>query len=207
MTPLVRPAFRISLALIATLAFAAGCGNEIGDSCSISTDCSPRGDRICDRASPGGYCTVLGCDYDTCPEESVCVRFFPSAVTSQPCASNTDCTPDELCTLAGTCAPRTAELRYCMKSCGDNGDCRGKYECRDRDLMIEHGGEPVLAPDDTRSDLPKFCAPAPVDDVEPSPDPRRPDGGPVDAGAPDASPPDAGAPDASAPDASAPDAA
>lgn len=146
--------------LAALVLLVAGCGNEIGDSCSINTDCSPTGDRRCDQNSPGGYCTILGCDHDTCPDESVCVRFFPSAQTSTSCTTDADCTADELCSLAGTCALRSAEVRYCMKTCGDNGDCREKYECRDRELMIDHGGEPVLPPGDSLGDNPqRFCAP------------------------------------------------
>ena len=74
-----------------------------------------------------------------------------------------DCSLDELCALTGFCVPRSAEVRYCMRRCDSDSDCRGGYECRDLDLMIEHGGEPVLAPGvgiDTSA--PKFCAPAPA---------------------------------------------
>jgi hypothetical protein len=147
---------------------AAGCGNEIGDSCGISSDCSPNGDRICDIQSPGGYCTIQGCDHDSCPEESICVRFFTVAQTNLPCDPSVDdpqaagCTVDEFCTLAGYCVPATAEQRYCMRTCGDTGDCRDGYECRDMALMVEHGGEPVLDPDrDPPAELPAFCAAAP----------------------------------------------
>lgn len=148
----------------------AGCGSEIGDSCSNSLDCSPNRDRTCERStsSPGGYCTVVGCDYGTCPDEAVCVRFF-SSVSSKTCDPATEdidddrCSPDELCTLAGTCEPRQAEIRYCMRRCGDQGDCREDYECRDQELMLAHGGEPVSAPGTPRGDyLPAFCAVAPA---------------------------------------------
>jgi hypothetical protein len=163
MSPLVRPIVRHSLLLsVLTVALlgAAGCGDEIGDSCSISSDCSAQGDRICDRNSPDGYCTILGCDFDTCPEEAICVRFFPAAQTDISCENDTDCTVDELCALGGFCVPRSAEVRYCMKTCGGNGDCRNDYECRDEGLMIAHGGEPVLDPSKNQSELPRFCAPA-----------------------------------------------
>ena len=87
--------------LLAALAMA-GCQQHIGDSCSNSTDCSPTGERQCDLAQPGGYCTVFSCDPDTCPE-GVCVewRFIPS---------------------------RTAET-WCMKTCNDDGNCRSEYSC------------------------------------------------------------------------------
>ena len=75
-----------------------GCAPHIGDSCKSSTDCSINGDRICDFASPGGYCTVQGCDPDTCPGGSVCVewRYDP---------------------------PRTSQT-YCMDACGTSHTCR-----------------------------------------------------------------------------------
>ena len=148
----------------------AACGSEIGDSCSTYSDCSPNGDRVCDFSQVDGYCTVLGCDYDTCPEEAVCVRFFVGDFDNRDCDPATedlldsdatdDCSFDELCTIAAKCVPRSAELRYCMRKC--DGDCRDGYECRDRDLMIEHGGEPVLPPGERPGDdLQRFCASAP----------------------------------------------
>ena len=162
------PAKRFLLHLpLAALLFAVGCGNEIGDSCSVSTDCSTSGTRICDRSQPDGYCTVIGCDHDTCPEESVCVRFFGSVMTNLPCVAETeddttdDCAPEEVCTLGGQCAPRSAETRFCMKTCETTGDCRDEYECRNEDLMRQHGGEPVPTPTG-QGDLEPFCAPAPL---------------------------------------------
>jgi hypothetical protein len=157
------PTLRTGIPLVfAALLLAAGCGNSIGDSCALSTDCSPQGDRQCDLSSPGGYCTVIGCAYDTCPEDSICVRFFSSAAVNRTCDSDSDCSPDELCTLGKTCVPRSSEIRYCMKTCGNNGDCRDKYECRNEELMRQHGGEPVAKPGEALPDnLTSFCAPAP----------------------------------------------
>src|SRR5690606_14870751 len=42
-TPL--PAF----ALAALTALGAACGEQIGDECALSSDCSPQGDRVCDE--------------------------------------------------------------------------------------------------------------------------------------------------------------
>jgi len=155
--------------VLTVVALAVGCGDQIGDSCSISTDCTNAGDRYCDPSSPGGYCTIAGCDYDTCPNEAVCVRFFSTATSDRPCDSATedistdDCTIDEICTLAGHCVSRNAETRFCMLTCGSSGDCRTEYECRDEDLMKLHGGQPVIDPDATVTDEPQaFCAPAPL---------------------------------------------
>ncbi len=160
-----------AVALFSTLLITTACGDKIGDSCSISTDCSAQGERICDGSSPDGYCTIAGCDFGTCPDEAVCVRFFGGVVDeSQPCDPRTedrttdDCGPDDLCTLAGTCIPRSAERRFCMLKCDSGGDCRDEYECRTEALMREHGGEPVpKAGEALGTDIQSFCA------VEPQP--------------------------------------
>lgn len=153
---------RSALVMIALLA--AGCGSEIGDSCIVSSDCSPNGDRYCDTAPKGGYCTIVGCDYNTCPSEGTCVRFFTGSFQNATCSDSSQCTLDELCTLPGFCAPRSAEIRYCMRKCDSDSDCRDGYECRDYKKMVEHGGEPVLAPGDTvdPKHVTKFCAQKPA---------------------------------------------
>jgi len=176
------PPFRAIAAALLLLVTSSACGDEIGDECALSTDCSNNGDRICDTNSPGGYCTILGCDFDTCPDEAVCVRFFPGVTSNRRCDPDGDgeffcddkdqcCTANEECTLrlevdgniqGGYCMPRTAEVRYCMRACTRNGDCRDGYECRNVDRMTRHGGEPVRDPDDTSGDLQSFCAPAPL---------------------------------------------
>jgi hypothetical protein len=152
--------------LIAILA--AGCGTQIGDSCIVSSDCALDGTRTCDISLLSGYCTILGCDYDTCPGEAACIRFFDGGFTNRPCNFATenittdDCSVDELCSLENLCVPRSAEQRFCMKKCNSNSDCRDGYECRDLELMEAHGGEPVLAPGSVvdESTAPKFCGPA-----------------------------------------------
>lgn len=141
------------------------CGKEIGDACSIAADCDPNGGRMCDPdpSSPGGYCTILGCDYSTCPDNSACIRFFTGNFTNKPCTKENEammCTLDELCSIVGNCVPRSSEVRYCMRTCGSDGDCRDGYECRDFDVMKAHGGEPVLAPGTPvdEAHAPRFCA-------------------------------------------------
>lgn len=147
----------------------AGCADEIGDECSLSSDCAADGSRFCDNTQPSGYCTVVGCDYNTCPEESECVRFFTGSFANRTCDPSTEdlgtdmCAPDEVCAIDGRCAPSASELRFCMRKCSDNGDCRSGYECRTLELMRSHGGEPVVAPGETLGDNPdKFCAEAPA---------------------------------------------
>lgn len=158
---------------------AAGCGKEIGDDCSFSVDCDPNGERICDVSSQDGYCTIQGCDYYTCPEEAVCVQFFTGSFANKTCdplatvdecaaedrtvtdptAPRRCCGFDELCAVDGQCVPRASEFRYCMRQCGNDGDCREGYECRDLARMIEHGGQPLLSPGKLVDEsAPKFCA-------------------------------------------------
>lgn len=166
---------------------AAGCGQQVGDSCIVSSDCAIDGSRSCDRSMREGYCTIVGCDYNTCPGEAACVRYFSGGFANRPCDPATedrgsdptdDCSLDELCSLASECVPRSAESRFCMKKCDSVKDCRDGYECRDLGLMTAHGGEPVLAPyvpgpndplveaaqhyQKRLEDAPKFCAMAPT---------------------------------------------
>jgi hypothetical protein len=141
----------------------AGCGKEIGDACVVSSDCSPNGDRMCDISQKEGYCTVMGCDYSTCPEEAACIRFFTGSFANKTCENSPDeCSLDELCDLNKHCVPESSEVRYCMKTCETSDDCRDGYECRTLELMKVHGGEPVLAPgQEVDASAPKFCAIAP----------------------------------------------
>jgi hypothetical protein len=158
---------RAALVMSALLALAslAACGKEIGDSCAFDTDCDSNGTRTCVDATAGygGYCSILGCDYSTCPDEAVCIRFFTGGFSNRACTNDMACDADELCAIEGHCVPRSSEVRYCMKTCGDNGDCRDGYECRDFALAREHGGQAVLAPPTqlTKDTAPKFCAVAP----------------------------------------------
>src|SRR5437773_953709 len=98
--------------MAAAVPLLAACGKKIGDECQTSVDCSPNGDRSCDRSQPGGYCTIDGCDQRSCPEDSVCVRFFPGKFLTMACVAATedlpggtnDCSADEICLDEGRCA-------------------------------------------------------------------------------------------------------
>lgn len=101
------------VAVLALAAVAVGCKPKIGDSCSISTDCSINGDRLCDTTQPGGYCTMFNCEPGTCPiDEAVCVAFYDT-ICQDPRAT-----------------PRF-ERTFCMARCDDDSDCRGGYACID----------------------------------------------------------------------------
>jgi hypothetical protein len=166
----MRPPMRLLIVLALVAITGIGCGKEIGDACIVATDCDPSGVRMCDPppGSKEGYCTIQGCDYNTCPEEATCVRFFTGEIENTTCVFETegketfDCSLDELCDLNDHCVPRASEVRYCMRKCDNNGDCRDGYECRTLELMMAHGGEPVLAPGvPVDNSAPKFCAAKP----------------------------------------------
>jgi hypothetical protein len=145
------------VALLFSVALSVGCGHNIGDSCTTNVDCDPTGIRFCDTASPGGYCTIDGCDVDTCPSGSVCVRFF-TQIANAPCTftpigapRNNDCPIDQICVCdnsvdgncidnTGHCAPLSSEHRWCQHACTSDGDCRVGYACRTSGTL---GGEPV----------------------------------------------------------------
>jgi hypothetical protein len=101
--------------LVVAVAALAGCKPQIGDSCSVSTDCSSVGDRLCDTTQPGGYCTIFNCEPGTCPDEAICIAFQTN--TSAVC-------PDP---QAGSRLRRT----FCLRNCEGDGDCRGGYSCVD----------------------------------------------------------------------------
>lgn len=114
-----------------TLGLLAGCASpEIGDSCETTYDCDIQQKRFCDTTQPEGYCTLGGCEKNTCPEDSFCILFRPE--------------PDRLTST------------WCMQSCDDNGDCRDGYACTKADQFA--GGnkkEPLAQNLDKASG--KFC--------------------------------------------------
>lgn len=152
---------------------AVGCGKNIGDPCKTNVDCSLAGDRFCDTGSPGGYCTVEGCDTFTCPtDDAVCIRFFTPRL-DQSCnygatGPESGCDVDERCVCievdengaclpgAARCAPESSERRWCMDRCGGPGDCREEYECRFTGTL---GSETVPHRDQPDPPAVRFCAP------------------------------------------------
>src|SRR5260221_10129318 len=100
---------RLRLYLCAlALAALSGCTPSIGDKCVLSTDCSIRGDRLCDTSQPGGYCTVFNCSGNSCPDEAACILFNGRV---QGCAYD-----DHVIS-------RTART-FCMATCSSDSDCR-----------------------------------------------------------------------------------
>jgi len=111
-----------------------GCAPEIGDDCSSSVDCSVNGDRICDAAQPGGYCSVANCEEGTCPEDAVCVEFRYEPA-------------------------RLAES-WCMAPCEGDDDCREAdgYRCIHASQLMEGDAHIARVLDGGGDDGRRFCA-------------------------------------------------
>ena len=125
----------MSARVLAGLGFAlvvAGCAPEIGRSCESPLDCSAQASRECDRTQHNGYCTIRGCEPDTCPEEAVCVKFRASK--------------------------ERLALTYCMLECEGPSDCRTDegYTCTGReDFVSEDDQEDVVVLDGKNK---RFCS-------------------------------------------------
>jgi hypothetical protein len=145
---------QVALLVAVAATVGSGCRREIGDDCRTAVDCQPNGSRQCDSSQPGGYCTIQGCDERSCPEEAVCMRFFPGQFLTKPCNPGEDnCAADEICLEEGLCAPLSTELRFCVKSCSSADDCRDGYACR---LAGTRGSQALTPNIDT---VVSFCAP------------------------------------------------
>jgi hypothetical protein len=101
---------------VASLACLVGCTPAIGDRCTLSTDCSIQGNRVCDTSQPNGYCTVFSCSANSCPDNSACIEFG---------ASVPGCPYDDYG------APSRVGRSICMRTCVVNSDCRSSegYVC------------------------------------------------------------------------------
>lgn len=105
-----------SLLAAAFIGILAGCTPSIGDKCVLSTDCSTRGDRLCDTSQPDGYCTQFNCSKNGCPDDAACVLFN---------ANVPGCGYDD---RSGGYGSRVARS-FCVAKCSTNDDCRAGYVC------------------------------------------------------------------------------
>lgn len=159
------PRALLILAALAALALAAGCAPKIGDKCTVSTDCSATGDRLCDITEPGGYCTVFNCEPDSCPDDAACINFgatLSNLMEPADGGSSTQIVP--ACTASQGNSPY--QRSFCMASCEGDGDCRGGYQCIE---PADVGGVKV---DRNRSNkvcaVPRSGPPPTLDDAGPS---------------------------------------
>jgi hypothetical protein len=103
---------RHKLLIAVLVACVSACAPKLGDGCKRNTDCSVQGNRTCDLAQPGGYCTIPNCSPDSCGSQGRCVRWQP----------------DE---------PRLS-MNWCMARCKNSGDCkRHHYVCRSAEQLNE----------------------------------------------------------------------
>jgi len=130
------PQSPLALVMAVLLGALSGCTPSIGDKCVLSTDCSTRGDRLCDTSQPDGYCTQFNCSKNGCPNDAACV-LFNAAVPG--------CTYDD---RAGGYGSRIARS-FCVAQCASNNDCRAGYVCADPHLAPWSG----LVLDDDQSRL------------------------------------------------------
>jgi hypothetical protein len=163
--------------LLAGLGLVAGCSPKIGDKCTVSTDCSVQGDRLCDPTQPGGYCTIFNCEPNKCPDEAVCVAFNEASCSSPALSAR-------------------FQRTFCMFVCESDGDCRDGYRC------LDTTNDPARQVVDVNPQSRRICAvPNPSGMAAPmpmsTPDPavcQIPDGGaPAEAGPPAEAGSDAGA--------------
>jgi hypothetical protein len=131
------PVEKLVLALIWALA-AIGCKPQIGDKCTVSTDCSQMGDRLCDISQPGGYCTIYNCEPHgsnaaaACPKEASCIAFAADPSPVPGCQTALGSTPYQ----------RT----FCMRKCDNGHDCRDGYICEDPEANKRFGAVDVDGP-------------------------------------------------------------
>lgn len=163
--PVNRSCFLLTI-LAAGLA-ASACSKKIGDGCSTNIDCQQNGTRICDLSQPGGYCTVDGCDENSCPSESICVRFFDQKYATVECGDQLPCpSANDVCVTRNlgdlppqkVCAPAASERRFCAEKCSSDGDCRGAYSCQAAGTY----GSLALLKDPADALEAKFCSPTPT---------------------------------------------
>jgi hypothetical protein len=117
--------------------FAVACSPEIGDDCATALDCSASGTRLCDMTQRGGYCTLEGCEENTCPEEAVCVQFGRR--------------------FEGQSIERLART-FCMLKCDSRSDCRTDdgYSCFSAKTFGARDEAQILG-----KSTQKFCAQTP----------------------------------------------
>lgn len=183
---------RKTLVLVFALA---ACGRSIGDDCETNVQCNPQGARQCDLSQPGGYCTVEGCDLNSCPDDAVCVRFFPQQALVMMCAGTDGRADPSICSQRDICLPQEKfcvnpllEHRFCMKPCDSDGDCRDGYQCRQSGA---NGAELLPKNEQGDVDTRKFCIERPVGGPVVDAGPRV-DANYIDAPAGDATEVDAG---------------
>lgn len=131
------------IALLAQVVALGACQRKIGSACRVSTDCSFRGERICDlsylvdgNGNPDpngkGECTIEGCTPGSCPKEGACIQVFNTEFLSVAC--DPDCEdrrpvgPDDKIS--------ESDPQY---KCRELGDPTIYNRCTDQELCLPEG--------------------------------------------------------------------
>ena len=105
---------------------------DVGSPCGGHDLCVD--DTVCLTSFPGGYCSLEGCDEQSCPIGSGCFVFEGKPTCLQQCADDADC-------ITGDNADRRCALlknidgvlvRACISAVGDQGmgeQCTNAFEC------------------------------------------------------------------------------
>jgi hypothetical protein len=119
--PSTRVAIRSEIGVWATVAalfclacLGVGCAPTVGSSCELSSDCGSGGQLVCDTSEFEGYCTVVDCLANTCPNNGGCILFYPAI----PGCGYNDYTGGS-----------RVSQPFCMATCSSNSDCRTGYVC------------------------------------------------------------------------------
>jgi hypothetical protein len=136
---------RLVLALLALLGPIA-CKAKIGDDCLRSTDCSIRGERVCDlshrvdsqgNSTPAGRgeCTIDGCGRDSCPKEAACIKVYGSDFLSVAC----DPDREDVATFCED-GDEACEARGCLPSVEPGvWTCPPTDECETHEVCLPEG--------------------------------------------------------------------
>lgn len=140
------PMLRRAPLLLALFALGA-CQAKIGDSCERSTDCSLRGERICDLShrvntlgvvTPAGEgeCTIDGCGRGTCPDEAACIKVYGTDFLSIACDPERE-------DVASFCedGAEACEARGCFPSSDPDGrfTCPPRNDCGSNEVCLPEG--------------------------------------------------------------------
>lgn len=138
-------------ALLALLALS-GCQRKIGAACRVSTDCSIRGDRVCDLShlvdgdgnldpKGKGECTIDACNTSTCPREGTCVQIYGAEFLSVACDPELEDRPqaysDELSERIATCHAEPLAGSYKDGQAVACNDCSGDEICLPEGLCAD----------------------------------------------------------------------
>lgn len=144
------PRLLLALALLAPTLLLSACQRRIGAPCKVSTDCSIRGDRVCDLSHlvdgsgdldplGKGECIIDGCNKTTCPREGTCVQVYGAEFLSVACDPELEDRPqafsDDLADRVSACnaqpeAPASGEPVAC-NDCGSHEICLPEGLCAD----------------------------------------------------------------------------